>query len=137
MLFEIQAKSSGVTRVPCVLGQKGILCLCFHYEFCTNHKNDGEFLVFHSKLVLIRSVGNESLEVESMMSSQFIHRLESSLDQSRKSITFFTREIKPFGVIPDELPFILLQDLNLSQANSNCRLAYCAYTKLSLSHIFS
>ena len=34
---------------------------------------------------------------------------------------YFTREIKPFGVIP-ELPFTLLHDLNLPQANSDCRL---------------
>ena len=44
----------------------------------------------------------------------------------------FTREIKPFGVIP-KLPFILPLDLNLQQANSNCRLVNISCTRETLS----
>ena len=37
---------SGVTRVPCARGQKGILRPCFHSEFCSNYKNDSEIWCF-------------------------------------------------------------------------------------------
>ena len=49
----------------------------------------------------------------------------------------FKRKIKPFGVIP-ELPFILTHDLNLPQANSNCRLLNisCIHEALSKSYFF-
>ena len=37
---------SGITRVPCAQGQKGILHPCFHSEFCTNYKNGNEIWCF-------------------------------------------------------------------------------------------
>ena len=37
---------SGVTRIPCARGQKGILRPCFLSELCTNYKNDSEIWCF-------------------------------------------------------------------------------------------
>ena len=49
-----------------------------------------------------------------------------------KSDYDFTRKIMPFGVIP-ELAFVLLRDLNLPLANSNCWLLNISYMHEALS----
>ena len=46
LYVKTSSESSGVTRVPCARGQKGILRPCFHSEFCTDYKYDSKIWCF-------------------------------------------------------------------------------------------